>query len=298
MPLLAPVAIACLFQCTAWFTGRASDHAAGKTWPASTSSASRAAKRCIGNPCNTATTTGVKTQRGETTGRSKSHHHVVETALDPRDEQPARRLDAVTPDPGTHESGAQNVSPASIIQDDSGAKARASRKRGDSVAREFVWRTQLCPWARLSPRRTLSPPPATPRTSPPSPLRTRALAAPPSPRHAPRRPGGRAARHHSTPRACRPKPAQPVRRPRTGVSTQIAAGTALSQGGAGQGGWAHVLPERAVSISTACSRSRGFSRMRPSSDTTCMPFAEPTRSGLTGEFSTTRSRAVSPCRRR
>ena len=282
MPLLAPVAIACLFQCTAWFTGRASDHAAGKTWPASTSSASRAAKRCIGNPCNAATT-GVKTQRGETTGRSKSHHHVVETALDPRDELPARRLDAVTPD---------------RCKTTQGAKPRASRKRGDSVAREFVWRTQLCPWARLSQRRTLSPPPATPRTSPPSPLRTRALAASPSPRHAPRRPGGRAARHHSTPCACRPKPAQPVRRPRTGVSTQIAAGTALSQGGAGQGGWAHVLPERAVSISTACSRSRGFSRMRPSSDTTCMPFAEPTRSGLTGEFSTTRSRAVSPCRRR
>ena len=133
-----------------------------------------------------------------------NHHYVIKAALDPRDELPAHHLDAVTPDPGTHESGAQNVSPASIIQDDSGAKARASRKRGDSVAREFVWRTQLCPWARLSPRRTLSPPPATPRTSPPSPLRTRALAAPPSPRHAPRRPAGRATRRHSTPCACRP----------------------------------------------------------------------------------------------
>ena len=130
--LLAPVAIVCLFQCTAWFTGRASDHAGGKTWPASTSSASRAAKRCIGNPCNAATT-GVKTQRGETTGRSKSHHHVVETALDPRDELPARRLDAVTPDPSTHESGAPKRLPGRGARSISKADARRLKRQAPGL---------------------------------------------------------------------------------------------------------------------------------------------------------------------
>ena len=64
-----------------------------------------------------------------------NHHYVIKAALDPRDELPAHHLDAVTPDPGTHESGAQNVSPASIIQDDSGAKARASRPPESEVTR-------------------------------------------------------------------------------------------------------------------------------------------------------------------